>query len=311
MAKVEEVDAQVIEPPAQITAVDKLVAKAAEEAEKWPQEFKAYAPKNEDEYKQLKRDFTALNARKQAIVDGRKDILGPYKKVIKDAEGRVKDYLDVADDILSDMRFERQQYEQNVVDNRLEQVEAFYYDFAPDLADVVDFETIENKYAKDKGWYKYGGNVEAIKNDLVSICGEIKKNIDLISSQPYEKEDADRFKRIYFDTLDLSQAAHEAQHEKEKREAMRKLEQERAQREAEQQKAHEEARKQQEQNQQTLADAAPPAPEVETPWVIIIDRAKRSQIENVVRSLRDSSMTGHVMQGDIEHVYKAVKNGRQ
>ncbi|MGN0076238.1 MAG: hypothetical protein ACI38Z_04615 [Parafannyhessea sp.] len=238
---VQEVTPELVEPPELSTRLDQAVAKAVGMAETWPERFQPRVPADGDDYRQAKRERTALRKELSAITDGRKAMFAPWKDAIKRGEARFADVLARGREMDAAYKDGIDEYERGLAQSRMESLAGYYADLAPMLVPLVPLEAIDARWGAEDGWHKVGASEVRMREQLEGHVQEIADNEALIKSMHYDQDDEEALRRRYLATLDFRGACVEVQAERERRERLRELDRQRAQARADEEQAPEAA----------------------------------------------------------------------
>lgn len=231
--EVQEVEATTMEvSPA--TLVDRKVAEAEAIRSTWAERYQPRVPTDEEDYRQAKRERSALRKEYGGIVDSRKALVGDLKDAIRRVELRFSDAIDEGKRLDAEYKDGLDAYERQVVDFQLGELRKAYEEMAPDMAGQVPFERIDAKWGEADGWHRRTANLVRMQEQLQGHMQEIadtERKIGALSAD-LPDEDADRWRAEYFRTLDFQEAARTAQDAREQRERLRALDAEREAREA-------------------------------------------------------------------------------
>ena len=125
------------------------------------------------------------------------------------------------------------EWERLTIESRTQEVAAWYAETQGDVAQMVPFETIWQRYAHGEKWDLYGANLVQMEQDVAGVVDSIEQDLATLDSAPYEQEDKANVKAEYLRTLDLSGALRSADEARRRRERMAEVERQRAERMAE------------------------------------------------------------------------------
>lgn len=216
------------------TVVDREVAKAEAIVATWPEKFQPRVPKDEADYRQAKRERSALRRETRDVVDTRKALTKDIKEVTRKVELRFKPAIEQGERMDSEYKAGITKYEQLCADRNLSALGRYYSEIAPAMEEQVPFERINAKWGQADGWHKPSANLAKMQEQLQGHCQEISDTEQRIVAltQGMPEEDTNRWRAEYFRTLDFQEAARIAQDAREQRERLRQLDAEREAREA-------------------------------------------------------------------------------
>ncbi len=249
-----EAEAEIIvEDIAPISGLDALIGEIAEEAESIAAEYLPHDIKDEDDFKQSKRERTCARKSIAALKARYAEKMGAVKDAVAQADLRMKAAIDPLDSIDRGYKLKVDEYTTRWTNRRIATLREAYEDFAPDLAlpqedadeALVPFHRLLGRYGSERGaqWTSRSvGEVKATEAMYAAVeeIAKAEKTIDSMVEPDY-REGA---KARYFRTLDLQATLNEEAEAKAQRERVARLERERAERIA----AEEAARKQAEED---------------------------------------------------------------
>ena len=239
---------------APITGLDALIGEITHEAADLAAEFLPHEIKDEDDFKQSKRERTAARKGIARLKAKYADKMGAIKDAVAEADLRMKAAIDPLDSIDKGYKVKVDEYTTRWTNNRIATLREAYEDFAPDLAlpqegadaALVPFHRLLGRYGNEKGaaWTTRSmGEVKAMEA-MYAAVEEIAKAEKTIDSM-VEEEWREGAKARYFRTLDLQATLNEEAEAKAQRERVARLERERQERiaaeEAARRKAEEDA----------------------------------------------------------------------
>lgn len=244
-----EAEATIIEDEiTPLSGLDKLIGEIAGEAAQIASEYLPHEIKDEDDFKQSKRERTAARKSIAALKGRYSEKIGAVKDAVAEADFRMRQAIDPLDAIDKGYKLKVDEYTTRWTNNRIATLREAYEDFAPDLAlpqdgadeALVPFHRLLGRYGNKKGeaWTtRTVGEVKATEAMYAAVeeIAKAEKTIDSMVEPDY-REGA---KARYFRTLDLQATLNEEAEAKAQRERVARLERERAERIA----AEEEARR--------------------------------------------------------------------
>lgn len=267
--EVVEAEATPIEPPALLSDADRWLAQKREEVAGLAEQYVPHEITSGEDYRQSKRDRASANKAIKAITGERTKKLSALKKAINDFEFEVRELLDPLNGVDKAYKAEIEAWERMVIESRTQEVEAWYAETQGDVAQMVPFKAIWDRYSADGKWGSYGANVEQIKSDVYERVGAIEGDWATIDASPYDADEKAAIKASYCKSLDVGAAMREAQEARERRERIAQVEAERKRRAEEAERAMreaqeaEEARARAERQAQARQEVPQPAPQPE------------------------------------------------
>lgn len=256
-----EAEATPIDPPEVISGAARWVSEQRERVGRIAEEFRPHEITSAKDYRDSKRARTlARNAIKE-VDDAKRAQTKALKDAVSAFEADVRDLLAPLKGIDEAYRSALSSYEEMVIDSRTQDVEAWYLETQGDMAAMVPFKAIWDRFSAEGKWGNYGANAEAIKADVYERVGAIERDWATIDSSPYSDEEKAAIKASYCKSLDLSAAMREAQEERERRDRIAQVEAERRRRAEEAERAMREAQEARERREAEEAQARAEAEE--------------------------------------------------
>lgn len=276
----------------------------------------AYDMSDDGNVRAAKRDRTYLNGIVKQIDERRKAVKREYLRPLNAFESRCKEISGIAKDASDAIKAQLDEAERLRRERAYAALEAHYGEVADLLAPVVPYSRVH----EDRWLNKTVGEVKA-KQLLEEKVGLLAEDWDTLKGQRGSMGHYEVAERELFRTLDLGtalKAARQADEEDARLEEMKAaMEPERAPEPGPAAPAPEPA------PQPMPAPAPQPARAVQepviaprpgeprTPWVVIVPEATRSDMEGLAKLLQMSEVSGRIVAGTLEQVYrKAVQGGR-
>ena len=276
----------------------------------------AYDMSDDGNVRAAKRDRTYLNGIVKQIDERRKAVKREYLRPLDAFESRCKEISGIAKGASDAIKAQLDEAERLRRERAYAALEAHYGEVADLLAPVVPYSRVH----EDRWLNKTVGEVKA-KQLLEEKVGLLAEDWDTLKGQRGSMGHYEVAERELFRTLDLGtalKAARQADEEDARLEEMKAaMEPERAPEPGPAAPAPEPA------PQPTPAPAPQPARAVQepviaprpgeprTPWVVIVPEATRSDMEGLAKLLQMSEVSGRIVAGTLEQVYrKAVQGGR-
>ena len=275
-----------------------------------------YDMSEDENVKAAKRDRTFLNGIVKQIDERRKAVKREYLRPLDAFEARCKEISGIAKGASDAIKAQLDEAERLRRERAYAALEAHYGEVADLLAPVVPYSRVH----EDRWLNKTVGEVRA-KQLLEEKVGLLAEDWDTLKGQRGSMGHYEVAERELFRTLDLGtalKAARQADEEDARLEEMKAaMEPERAPEPGPAAPAPEPA------PQPMPAPAPQPARAVQepviaprpgeprTPWVVIVPEATRSDMEGLAKLLQMSEVSGRIVAGTLEQVYrKAVQGGR-
>lgn len=276
----------------------------------------AYDMSDDGNVRAAKRDRTYLNGIVKQIDERRKAVKREYLRPLDAFEARCKEISGIAKGASDAIKAQLDEAERLRRERAYAALEAHYGEVADLLAPVVPYSRVH----EDRWLNKTVGEVKA-KQLLEEKVGLLAEDWDTLKGQRGSMGHYEVAERELFRTLDLGtalKAARQADEEDARLEEMKAaMEPERAPEPGPAAPAPEPA------PQPMPAPAPQPARAVQepviaprpgeprTPWVVIVPEATRSDMEGLAKLLQMSEVSGRIVAGTLEQVYrKAVQGGR-
>lgn len=222
------VQAEVIDTPAQMSGAQAWLSDKAGRVTELAETYTPFDIKSEREYQDAKRQRAGLRSEISSIDAERKDMTRSIEKAVKDFKAGAKDLLAPLTDADEGYKARMAEWDELRVSQRREHLEQSYLEFAPQLAPLVPFDRLCERFAAEGKWFtrsKSEAEDERSMRHVVSAIADDEKQIDMWQLDAGDKE---AMKAEYFNTLDLHAAAVKAQALREQRANVRALEEQRA-----------------------------------------------------------------------------------
>ena len=268
----------------------------------------AYDMSEDGNVRAAKRDRTYLNGIVKQIDERRKAVKREYLRPLDAFEARCKEISGIAKGASDAIKAQLEEAERLRRERAYAALEAHYGEVADLLAPVVPYSRVH----EDRWLNKTVGEVRA-KQLLEEKVGLLAEDWDTLKGQRGSMGHYEVAERELFRTLDLGaalKAARQADEEDARLEEMKAaMEPERAPEPEPAAPAPEPAPQPVQAVQEPVI--APRPGEPRTPWVVIVPEATRSDMEGLAKLLQMSEVSGRIVAGTLEQVYrKAVQGGR-
>lgn len=270
----------------------------------------AYDMSDDGNVRAAKRDRTYLNGIVKQIDERRKAVKREYLRPLDAFEARCKEISGIAKGASDAIKAQLDEAERLRRERAYSALEAHYGEVADLLAPVVPYSRVH----EDRWLNKTVGEVKA-KQLLEEKVGLLAEDWDTLKGQRGSMGHYEVAERELFRTLDLG-AALKAARQADEEDA--RLEEMKAAMEPEPAPPAPEPAPQPmpapaPQPAQAVQEPiiAPRPSEPRTPWVVIVPEATRSDMEGLAKLLQVSEVSGRIVAGTLEQVYrKAVQGGR-
>lgn len=268
----------------------------------------AYDMSDDGNVRAAKRDRTYLNGIVKQIDERRKAVKREYLRPLDAFEARCREISGIAKGASDAIKAQLDEAERLRRERAYAALEAHYGEVADLLAPVVPYSRVH----EDRWLNKTVGEVKA-KQLLEEKVGLLAEDWDTLKGQRGSMGHYEVAERELFRTLDLGaalKAARQADEEDARLEEMKAaMEPERAPEPEPAAPAPEPAPQPVQAVQEPVI--APRPGEPRTPWVVIVPEATRSDMEGLAKLLQMSEVSGRIVAGTLEQVYrKAVQGGR-
>ena len=233
MSSVQEVTPEVIDVPEVISGADRWLAEQRAKVAEIAKEYVPHEITSGDDYRESKRARAQARKAIKAVEDARRQQVGAIKDAVRDFEAQVRDLLTPLSGVDADYKAALAEWERLTIESRTQEVAAWYAETQGDVAAMIPFETIWQRYAHAEKWDLYGANLVQVEQDVAGVVESIEQDLATLDSAPYEPEDKANVKTEYLRTLDLSGALRSADEARRRRERMAEVERQRAERMAE------------------------------------------------------------------------------
>lgn len=230
---VQEVTPEVIDVPEVISGADRWLAEQRAKVAEIAKEYVPHEITSGDDYRESKRARAQARKAIKAVEDARRQQVGAIKDAVRDFEAQVRDLLAPLSGVDADYKAALAEWERLTIESRTQEVAAWYAETQGDVAKLVPFETVWQRYAHAEKWDLYGANLVQIEQDVAGVVESIEQDLATLDSAPYADEDKANVKTEYLRTLDLSGALRSADEARRRRERMAEVERQRAERMAE------------------------------------------------------------------------------
>ena len=230
---VEHVEAETIDVPEVISGADRWLAEQRARVEAIAGEYRPHEIETGDDYRDSKRARAQARKEIKAVEDARRAQVGAIKDAVRDFEASVRDLLEPLKDIDGDYKRELAAWESMVIGTRAQMVEAWYDACCGDVATMVPFRALWDRWAAEGKWDRYGTSEMRIRDDVSARVDAIEADLAAIGDMGLDDADAAEVKSEYVRTLDMGAATRAAAEARRRKERIARAEAERQRRERE------------------------------------------------------------------------------
>ena len=224
----QEVKAEVIDVPEVISGADRWLAGQRAKVAEIAGEYVPHEITTGDDYRDSKRARSQARKEIKSVEDARREQVGAIKDAVRDFEASVRDLLAPLNDVDAGYKAALDGWERMVIESRTDSVQAWYEETQGDVASLVPFATLWNRFSDAGKWGLFGTNEVAIQEGVAQAVTTVQGELGTIRRAPYEDEDRKAVMSEYLRTLDLSAALRDAEEARQRRERMAAVERERA-----------------------------------------------------------------------------------
>lgn len=282
-----------------------------------------------EDVEQCVRERKYLNGLAKQIDERRKGVKNEYLRPLEEFEARANAIRDKIKTVAGKV-----QAVEKIADDRRKaakeaELRAHYEEFAPLLADVVPYEKIA-----DPRWLNKQPHVLKCMEQLDERVQKVADDWATLKGAGIDPAFYDPVEMRFFDTLDLGQAIAWSDKLVADKEKLDRLKEEQADMRAEPAPDPVQGPEPEPDGEpvrgwypggsarQEVGEHAGPGPvrvdqiiapkpgEPRTPWVVLISEATRSDMEGLAKLLKMTEVSGRIMAGTLEHVYRKIYGGR-
>lgn len=229
-----EAEATPIEAPAVLGEADRWLAEQRERVEARRGDFHAHEIASADDYRDSKRQRTALRALIKEVEDGRRSMTRSVDEALARFRDQTRGVLDDLTEEEAAYKREISSWESRVVQDRLTELARRYADGYPDLVAQVPFSKLAERFSASGKWANYGTRTEAAWRSVEEAAGTVAGEVETLRAQEATDDERSELLADYFSTLDMGVSLRRAVERRERRESVRRAEEERRAWEAEQ-----------------------------------------------------------------------------
>lgn len=232
-----EAEATPIEAPAVLGEAKRWLAEQRERLEARRGDFRAHEIASAEDYRDSKRQRTALRALIKDVEGGRRSMTRSIDEALARFRDRTKGVLEDLTEEEAAYKREISAWEQRVVQDRLTELAQRYADEFPDLVAQVPFSRLAERFSAAGKWANYGTGTERAWRSVEEAAQTIAGEVETLRAQEATDDERSELLADYFSGLDMAVSLRRAVERREHREAVRRAEEERRAWEAEQRAA--------------------------------------------------------------------------
>ena len=229
----EHVEAEAIDVPEVISGADRWLAEQRAKVAEIAAEYVPHEIVSQDDYRESKRARAQANKARKAVEEARRQQVGAIKDAVRDFEAQVRDLLEPLSSVDADYKAALAEWERLVVDSRAQEVRCWYEEELPEVAGLVPFRTLWDRWANERKWDLYGTNEEVVRRGVADAAADVTDHLRTIDGMGYPEADAMALRSEYLRSLDFDAACRRVQADREQRARIEAAEAARREREAE------------------------------------------------------------------------------
>lgn len=236
--QVQDVEAEVIKPPAVLTEADKWLSATTAKADEIAKQYKPHEITTAQEYKDAKQARAFLRKEIAAIEAERKDQTREIENTLARFKNGAKAAISRLLELDETYKANLDAWDERCIAERKCTLAKEYASYAPDLAEplegqdapLVPFSRLEEKYAAEGKWYMRSTSEKAAITDMQKRVEKIAADDHTIDQLDMTDAERTELKAEYFATLDFAQSMSAATRRREERQRAEALERERQER---------------------------------------------------------------------------------
>lgn len=224
-----EVEAEVFDVPAELTAADEWLAEAREEVGALLGKYGTHTIETQADYRDIKQSRTLLRKDIASIDQRRMDMT----RAVEDAVARFRtgaaDALEPLRRVEREYKRQLDEWDAGVIDRRRAAMREAYEDMAPALADgLCPFDLVWDLRGPGLKWRNRSTGEVRCMDDLAKVVEGIARDEGTIQALDMSPEERDACRAEYFRTLDLGAAVGRVRDERERLARIAELDAQRA-----------------------------------------------------------------------------------
>lgn len=224
-----EVEAEVFDVPAELTAADEWLAEAREEVGALLGKYGTHTIETQADYRDIKQSRTLLRKDIASIDQRRMDMT----RAVEDAVARFRtgaaDALEPLRKVEREYKRQLDEWDAGVIDRRRAAMREAYADMAPALADgLCPFDLVWDLRGPGLKWQNRSTGEVRCMDDLAKVVEGIARDEGTIQALDMSPEERDACRAEYFRTLDLGAAVGRVRDERERLARIAELDAQRA-----------------------------------------------------------------------------------
>lgn len=223
------VEAEVFDVPAELTAADEWLAEARDEVGALLGKYGTHAIETQADYRDIKQSRTLLRKDIASIDQRRMDMT----RAVEDAVARFRtgaaDALEPLRKVEREYKRQLDEWDAGVIDRRRAAMREAYADMAPALADgLCPFDLVWDLRGPGLKWQNRSTGEGRCMDDLAKVVEGIARDEGTIQALDMSPEERDACRAEYFRTLDLGAAVGRVRDERERLARIAELDAQRA-----------------------------------------------------------------------------------
>lgn len=229
----EHVEAEPIDPPALLGDAEAWLAGQRARVAEAAAEYVPHEIVSQDDYRASKRARAQANRTRREVEAERREMVRAIKDAVGGFEAEVRDLLEPLATVDADYKAALGEWERLVVDSRAQAVCCWYEEELPEVAELVPFQTLWDRWAHERKWDLYGTNEEVVREGVADAAADVTDHLRTIDGMGYPEADATALRSEYLRSLDFDAACRRVQADREQRARIEAAEAARREREAE------------------------------------------------------------------------------
>lgn len=219
----QEVEATIIDSPEVLSGAEMWLAEVRGKVADRLGNYFPHEIVSVEDYKQSKRDRTALRKDISEIDAAKKAQTRAIKDAVRAFETSLKDVLDPLTTAEAEYREHIEDFERRLVADRRARMAECFADYAGALADSLSFDTLSDAYSAEGKWYNLSTLERKAIEDMQRRVSEVADNLTTLANVADDAAEETDLKAEYLSTLDMSGALRAVQARKEQRERVKAM----------------------------------------------------------------------------------------
>lgn len=228
-----EVCAEPIDPPELLTGAEAWLAGQRARVAEIAAEYKPHEITSVQDYKasgdarkQVRQAKDEVEFEKRRMTRAIKDAVGGF-------EAEVRDLLEPLVAVDDEYTAAIVAWKAMCVDSRTQEIRCWYEEELPEVAELVPFQALWDRWAHERKWDLYSANLVKIEEDVKKVAADVTDHLRTIDGMGYPEADAMALRSEYLRSLDFDAACRRVQADREQRARIEAAEAARRGREAE------------------------------------------------------------------------------